>query len=262
MKISYLMNSFVFLEVYSKIENGTLKIDSVKINSILRYLNNEEKEKVYENIKILASEISKIKLNNQEGEEVVFKSIVAKQVDVYPIESFNIQLSEKIEVSIDEIERIKSMVFLCCSNISMIINRNAVEIEQEIEKIMTDVRKFTLEDDEERVLDIMIRDDEETENDLVLSVNVNSDMLSVEDDDVDTSLIASEVIAIVNELSEYIKEDVVSLLVEDECMLRVVRRNSLIDLKYNEAILTEVPHHKLDTVKSMSTNLLNILCNK
>lgn len=261
MKISYLMNSYVFLEVYSKIEDGELKIDEVKINSILRYLNNEEKEKIYENIKCLASEISKINLNNKDGSGDVFKSIIAKQVDVYPVESFNIHVSEAIGASIDEIERVKSMVFLCCSNISLIINRNAVEIEREIEKIMINVRKFTLAEDNERVLDIMVRDDEEAENDLILSVNINNDLLSIEED-ADTSLIASEVISIVNELSQYIKEDVVSLLVEDECMLRITKRNTLVDVKYNEAILNEVKYDKLDIVKSMSANLLNVLYNK
>lgn len=261
MKVSYLMNSFVFLEVNTKIENGELKVDEVKINSILRYLNNEEKEKVYENIRGLASEIANINLNNKK-EENIFKGIMVKQVDVYPVESFNIRVSEKIDASIDEIEKIKSMVFLCCSNISLIINRNAIEIERKIEDIMMNVRKFTSKDDKDKIVDIMVRDDEEAENDLILSISVNKDLLRDEEDDIDSGLISSEVIGIVNELSQYIKEDVVSLLVEDECILRITKKNNILDFKYNKAVLNEIPAEKIDIVKSMCGNLLNILCNK
>lgn len=261
MKVSYLMNSFVFLEVNSKIENGKIKVDEVKINSILRYVNNEEKEKVYENIRNLSSEISKINLKNKEYIET-FKCIVAKQVDTYPVESFNINVSDNIEASIDEIEKIKSIVFLCCSNISMIINRNAIEIEKQIEKIMVDVRKFTLDEDGDKILDIMIRDDEEAENDLVLSVNVNQDYLDVKPEEIESDIISSEVINMLNELSSYIKEDAVSLLIEDECILRIVKNNNIIDLKYNKAILNEIPESKLDSVKAMATNLLTMLYNK
>ena len=260
MKISYLMNSFIFLEVNSSIENGQIKVDEVKINSVLRYLNNEEKEKVYENIKNLALEMSKVNLENKEDMDII-KSVVSKQVDVYPVESFNITVSEDIKASIDEIERIKSMVFLCCSNISLIINRNAREIEGQIEETLTEVRKFTLTEDEGKILDIMVKDDEETENDLILSVNVTEDYIR-ENHNIDSDIISSEVIAILNELSEYIREDVVSLLVEDESILRIVKKNNIVELKYNTAILNEVPSEKIDHVKSMSTNLLNLLSNK
>ena len=260
MKISYLMNSFIYLEIYNTIKNGEIKTEEVKINSILKYLKNEEKEKVYENIRSLTTEIEKINLKNSNVDDI-FKGVVVKQAGVYPIESFNIEVSNNIDVSMDIIEKIKSATFLCCSNISLIINRNSLEIEQEIENIMTEVKKFTLEECEDRVIDIMVRDDENTENDLMLSVNVNKLILEKITAEIDPSIFSSEVIDIINELSEYIKEDVVPLLIDDECILRVFKEDGQIDFKYNTAILKELSDKKETLVRNKCKNLVMILMN-
>lgn len=260
MKISYLMNSFIFLEVYNTVKNGEVKIDEIKINSILKYLKNEEKEKVYENIRSLTAEIEKIKIDNLNLDNI-FKGVTARQVGVYPVESFNIEVSENIDVPVDVIEKIKSATFLCCSNISLIINRNSLEIEREIENIMTYVRKFTLEEAEEKIVDIMIRDDENTENDLMLSVNVNKLILEKITDEIDPSLFSSEVIDIIDELSDCMKNDVISLLIDDECILRIVKEDNVVDFKYNTAILNELPDEKKESIRNKCKNLVMILTN-
>lgn len=262
MKITYLMNSYIFMEVYSSVKSGSVKTEEVKISSILKYLKNEQKEKVYENIKSLTTEIENIKLKNNIKKDL-FKSISVKQVGTYPIEAFNIEVSDDLGLTIDSIEKIKSAVFLCCSNISLIINKNSLDIEKEIEQIMLNIKKFYLEanPDEEKVIDIMIRNDENTEDDLVLSVNVNKSILENVTDETDPDIFSSKVIEIIEELSDYINGDISSLLVDDESIIRIIRTNGNITFKYNKAIVDELPEEKEISIKSKSKELVEILMN-
>lgn len=262
MKITYLMNSYIFMEVYSSVKNGNVKTEEAKISSILKYLKNEQKEKVYENIKSLTTEIENIKLKNNIKKDL-FKSISVKQVGTYPIEAFNIEVSDDLGLTIDVVEKIKSAAFLCCSNISLIINKNSLDIEKEIEQIMLNIKKFYLETnpDEEKIIDIMIRNDENTEDDLVLSLNINKSILENITDETDPDIFSSKVIEIIEELSDYINSDISSLLVDDESVIRIIRTNENIEFKYNKAIVDELPEEKEISIKSKSKELVEILMN-
>lgn len=262
MKITYLMNSYIFMEVYNKIKDGNVKTTEVKINSIVKYLKNEEKEKVYENIKALNLKIEEIKIENQITEDI-FKGISVKQVGIHPLEAFNIEVSKNINVSLDIIEKIKSAIFICCSNISLIINKNSFDIEREIENIMKDIKKFNndIAEDEEKVIDIMIRNDENTEEDIILSINVNKNILQGVTDDTDPDVFSDKVIEMIEELSDDINNEVTSLLADDEIIVRIVKSNGNIYFKYNPAIVNELSIEKEEIITNKSRELVEILTN-
>lgn len=262
MKITYLMNSYIFMEMYNTIENNNIKTSEVKINSIVKYLKNEEKEKVYENIKTLTTKIEDIQLQNNINWDL-FKGISVKQVGVHPLEAFNIEVSEKIDLPIELIERIKSAVFICCSNISLIINKNSSDIEYEIENIMRGIKKFNYETsaEDEKVIDIMIRNDEHAEEDIVLSINVNKAILTNVTDETNPDIFSHKVIEIIEELSEYVNNEVTSLLADDETIIRIVKTNGNIGFKYNPAIVNELPLEKEEIITDKSKDLVEILLN-
>ena len=262
MRISYLMNSYVFMEVYNIVKDGAIKTEEVKINSILKYLKNEEKEKVYENVKSLTTVLEDIKIENNIDKDF-FKCISVKQVGTYPIEAFSIDVCEDLDLSIDVIEKIKSVVFLCCSNISLIINKNSLDIEKEIEEIMIGIKKFYSEagPNEDKLVDIMIRSDENAIDDFALSVSVDESILEGSMDEMPNDVIAFEVTNMLDELSDYINNDVVSLLVDDESIIRIVKIDGNVTFRYNKAIVNELPENIELSIKDKSKQLLELLSN-
>lgn len=264
MKLTYLMNSYVFLEVYSKIEKNKIKTCEIRLNPIVKYLKEEAREQVYENIRNFSAEIEKVNLEYNIDETLnnkIFKSISVTQVNEYPIESFNVNISENIVVPLNVLEVIKASAFLCCSNIALIVYKNSEDILSVTENIIKNTRLFTLKKDKSDVIDIMIRDSEETADDLILSININEDIFK-EQENFDTSLIASEVIGILEELKDYLNKDVIPLLVEDECIIRISRNEeNVISFDYNKEIIKNIPDGKNALIQSKCNILYNIILN-
>lgn len=265
MEITYLKNDYIFLELYSKISKGKIKIEEIKINPILKYLDKEELEKVYENVISLKNEIEKIEINT-ENIEKVFKFITVKQTNIMPIESYNIEvLNENLNMTMDIIEKIKTITFLCSSNISLVIKNNANSIEQKIEKKLFDIKKFTFDKRDTDLLEIMIRDnndkDNELEEDLILSINAKKELVKNVEDSISKENCSNLIIDMMNEIANYIKTDILPILVEEESLIKIEKKENDITFRYNKAIVNELPENVIEDINNKCKNLITYIEN-
>ena len=264
MKLTYLMNSYVFLEVYSKIEQNKIKTSEIRLNPIVKYLKEEDREQVYKNIRAFITEIENIILEHDIDDTLkdkIFKSFSITQINEHPIESFNVEISENIILPMHILESIKSAAFLCCSNITLIINDNAEYILKVTEDIIRSTGLFTSKKEKNDVIDIMIRDNEDATEDLILSIKINEDLFK-DQENYDTCMIASEVIGILEEVQDYLNKDIIPLLIEDECVIRISKNeNNIISFDYNKEILKDIPEEKSTIIETKCNILYNIIAN-
>jgi hypothetical protein len=258
MKISYLQNGFVFLEMYAIIENNQLKIKESKINSIAKFLSPSEFNKVKDNVEQLVAEFEKVQTKTEKLDEI-FKLATSRQTGAYPIESFSIDIDESLDLPLSTTELLKAAIFLCCSNISQIIRNNAKAIENEIEAILTEVRMFANENTDNKLLDILVKDDEDAKDDLIISLSINGDRLTELDDISDSFIISETVIEIMENLAPNIKQEIVPVLVEDEIILRIIETNDGIEFAYNNAIVNHLCALSEDEIKVKCNKLISYL---